>query len=129
MWLDDIADLLTTEGMSASSTGIFRDYMPPSPHSVICLYGTGGFRPTYTMEASVLEEPSLQILCRAASLQEAHATARGCYTVLNGLKARSVNGVTYHWAAPTQEPVVYARDENDRFIVSCAYTIKKDRST
>lgn len=129
MWLDDIADLLTTGGMAASSSSIGRDYMPPTPNTFISVYGTGGLPPTYTMAESVLEEPTLQIICRASSLVEAHTLARGCYTVLNGLTKRAINSVTYHWAQPSQEPLLLARDENDRFLVSCSYTIKKDRST
>lgn len=129
MLLDDIADLLTTAGMSTGSTGISRDYMPPTPDTAIAIYGTGGPGPTYTMTDSVLEEPTLQILCRATSLVTAHTLARGCYKALNGLSARTINGTRYHWAQPSQEPTLFARDENNRFIVSCTYAIKKDRST
>jgi len=127
MWLSDIADLLTTQGVTTGT--IYRDFMPTSPDTVISVYGIGGLGPTYTMTGHVLQEPALQILCRSASLQSAHSAARACYEVLSGLKARDINGVTYHWAEPREEPLVVARDENDRFVVSCTYNVKKSVST
>lgn len=126
MVLDDIATILSDNGMGVS----YKDYMPTAPDSVVSIYSAGGQGPTHTMQAPhVLEEPRIQVLCRASSLQEAHTTARGIYTVLTGLRNTDVSGVRYHWIDATQEPFLSVRDQNARFTVACNYTIKKDRST
>ena len=126
MVLDDLADVLSTEGMGT----VYKDYMPTSPDTVISIYGTGGLGPTHTMQAPhVLEEPRVQVLCRAESLQTAHQSARGVYGVLNGLRDRSINGVMYRWVTAIQEPFLIGRDQNARFTVACNYAVKKDRST
>lgn len=126
MLLDDLADVLSTGGMGT----IYKDFMPTTPDSVISVYGAGGQAPTHTMKAPhVLEEPRVQVICRAESLQAAHQAARGVYGVLNGVRDRSVNGVMYRWITATQEPFLLGRDQNARFTVACNYEVKKDRST
>ncbi len=126
MLLDDLATVLSSGGMGTS----YKDFMPTSPDSAISIYSAGGQGPTHTMQAPhILEEPRVQILCRAASLQEAHETARGVYGVLSGLRNKDVGGVRYHWVTAIQEPFLLGRDQNARFTVACNYTIKKDRST
>ena len=126
MVLDDLADLLSTGGMGT----IYKDYMPTTPDVVISIYGAGGSTPTHTMKVPhVLEQPRVQVICRAVSLQSAHDTARGVYGILNGLRSRTINGVLYHWVTATQEPFLLGRDQNARFTVACNYDVKKDRST
>lgn len=126
MLLDDLADVLSTGGMGT----IYKDYMPTTPDTVISIYGAGGQGPTHTMQAPhILEEPRVQVMCRAESLQTAHQSARGVYGVLNGLRDRSINGVMYRWVTAIQEPFLIGRDQNARFTVACNYAVKKDRST
>lgn len=126
MLLDDLADVLSTGGMGT----IYKDYMPTSPDAAISIYGAGGQGPTHTMKAPhVLEEPRVQVICRAGSLQSAHQSARGVYVLLSGLRDRSVNGVMYRWITAIQEPFLIGRDQNARFTVACNYDVKKDRST
>ena len=126
MLLDDLQDVISTGGMGTA----YKDYMPPTPDSVVSIYGAGGQGPTHTMQAPhVLEEPRVQVICRAESLQSAHQTARGVYVLLNGIRNRDVNGVRYHWITAEQEPFLLGRDQNARFTVACNYAVKKDRST
>ena len=126
MLLDDLQDVISTGGMGTA----YKDYMPPTPDSVVSIYGAGGQGPTHTMKAPhVLEEPRVQVICRAESLQSAHQTARGVYGLLNGVRNRDVNGVRSHWITAEQEPFLLGRDQNARFTVACNYAVKKDRST
>lgn len=126
MILDDLADYVSSGGMGTA----YKDYMPTSPDSVVTLYTAGGQEPTFTMKSPhILEEPRVQVICRAASLQEAHQTARGIYGLLSGLRNKTLNGVLYHWVHAVQEPFLAGRDQNARFTVACNYDVKKDRST
>ena len=101
MLLDDLADILSTGGMGT----VYKDYMPTTPDTVISIYGAGGQGPTHTMQAPhILEEPRVQVMCRAESLQTAHQSARGVHGVLNGLRDRAVNGLMYRWVTAIQEP-------------------------
>jgi hypothetical protein len=128
--LDDMTDLLSS---GTTSTSISKDYLPTSPDTCLAIYGYGGLAPTHTMVngpgLSVLEEPRVQIVARSMSLQSAHRDARSVYRVVNGLRKRTINGMTYHWASAIQEPFLLERDANSRFAVACNYEIKKDRST
>ncbi len=126
MLLDDIADYLTTGGMGT----VTKDFLPDSPSTVITVYGTGGQAPTYTMSGRhVLEQPRIQVVCRAESLQAAHQSAKGVYELLSGVRNRTINSVLYHWIEAVQEPFLLGRDGNARFTVACNYDVKKDRST
>lgn len=126
MLLDDLSDYLSSGGMGT----VYKDYLPTTPDTVTTVYGTGGQAPTYTMAAPhVLEQPRVQIVCRAASLQTAHQNAKGVYELLSGLRNRTINGVVYRWVEAVQEPFTLGRDQNARFTVACNYDIKKDRST
>lgn len=126
MLLDDIADMLSTGGMGT----VTKDYVPPEPDTVVTVYGTGGVGPTYTMSGThVLEQPRVQVVCRAVSLQTAHQNAKSCYELLSGVKNRTINNVQYHWIQAVQEPFLLVRDQNARFAVACNYDIKKNRST
>lgn len=128
--MDDMADLLSS---GTTSTSISKDYMPTTPDTCLAIYGYGGLAPTHGMAGgpglALLEEPRIQIVARSLSLQSAHQDARSAYKVLNGLRKRTINGMTYHWVSAIQEPFLLERDTNARFSVACNYEIKKDRST
>lgn len=126
MLLDDLADYLSTGGMGT----VYKDYLPPEPDTTIGVFSQLGSAPVHTMRAPhVLEQPRVQIRCRSDSLQTAHSTARSAYELLNGLRNRTINGVLYHWAEATSDPLLIGRDQNARFTVACNYDVKKDRST
>ena len=126
MMLDDLATYLASGGLGT----VYKDHLPTTPDTVMAVYGTGGFGPTYTMRAPhVLEEPRVQVSSRSASLQTAHQNAKSAYELLSGLRNQTINGVLYHWIAAVQEPFLVGRDENARFVVACNYDVKKNRST
>lgn len=126
MLLDDLSDYLSSGGLGT----VYRDYLPTDPDTVLTVYGTGGQAPTYTMAAPhALEQPRVQIVSRAMSLETAHQRAKSAYELLSGLRNRDINGVRYHWIEAVQEPFLLGRDENARFTVACNFDIKKDRST
>lgn len=126
MLLDDIADYLSTGGVA----NVFKDIAPDSPDTVTSVYGTGGRPSTHTMVAPhVLEEPRVNVVCRAKDLQTAHQNAKTVYGLLNGVRNKTLNGVLYHWVVAVEEPKSLFRDQNARFAVACNYDIKKDRST
>ena len=126
MMLDDIATYLDGNGLGT----VHRDFSPPSPDTVVTIYGTGGQAPVYTMRnPHILERPRVQVVCRSLSLQTAHSNAKSAYELLSGVRNRTINNVLYHWIEAVQEPFLLGKDQNARFTVACNYDITKDRST
>lgn len=126
MFLDDMADLLSTGGMGT----VYKDHSPTTPNTVTTVYGQMGIAPTYTMRnPHVLEQPRVQVVCRSISLETAHENARSAYELLSGVRNRTINTVLYHWIQPSGEPVLIGKDQNARFTVACNYDVTKNRST
>lgn len=126
MLLDDMATLLSDGGIGT----VYKDQFPSTPDTITTVLAQMGRMPTYTMRnPHVLEEPRVQVLCRAASLSTAHANARNVYEILSGVRNRTINTVLYHWIEATHEPTLIGKDQNARFTVACSFDIKKDRST
>lgn len=138
MLLDDIDDYLTTQGMltstSTSPWGIYKGFRPPNPDIVIALYETGGQAPVRAMGAAtgnaVEVRPGLQVVVRAGEYDYdiARKKASDIYGVLDNF-AGTINGIGYRWIAAMQEPFQMGRDEQERPLLACNYSVAKVRST
>lgn len=133
MFLDDIADYLTSGGAGTQGTDLFKGALPPAPDSAIALYETGGLGTVHTMGnvagQAAVEQPGLQVMSRASSYQVARANAQKAFLLLDGLPKRTINGVQYYWGAARQSPFLATKDEQDRFLVAFNVDIIKDMST
>lgn len=134
MLLDDLADYLSSGGLGAVGTGIFKGFMPAEPvqDAVIVVYETGGQEPIRAMGPTagstvVVERPSVQVVCRGAAGDYAspRATAQAVFQLLEGLPTRTINGVAYKFGSARQQPFGFGRDDAGRVLVACNYDIVK----
>jgi hypothetical protein len=140
MLLDDIATFLAAESTAfhVGATGNLAKQIlldsTPIPETIAVLYETPGGPNEYTFSTSTgpanvdAETPSLQLLSRAVSYQTARNQAETAYTILDGLSSRTLptaTGTRYREITADQAPFFLQRDDNDRYIVSVNFTVKK----
>ena len=140
MLLDDIATYLAAESTAfhVGATGNLGKQLmldsTPIPETLAVLYETPGGPNEYTFSTSTgpanvdAETPSIQLLSRAVSYQTARNRAETAYTILDGLSGRTWppgRGTRYREITADLAPFFLQRDENDRFIVSVNFSVKK----
>ena len=127
---DDIADLLTSGGIT---TSIYRGFMPEGPDEAVQIVATPGFGPIHAFAPSagmaVEERPTVQIIRRSASLRRAFAEMNVIWKMLDGAGDRTINGTRYAWIEALQSPFPLPRDTTDRSEVACNFLISKAVST
>lgn len=132
MLLDDLADYLSTSGISGT---IYKGVMQETPDAAVGIYETGGIASVKAMNPNpgqaVLEQPSVQIVCRDVpeEYSVARLKAQNIFAVMDGMPTRSINGVEYKWGSARQSPFLLGRDEAGRVLIACNYDIKKALST
>lgn len=132
MFLDDLSDLLTTGGITRP---IFKGHTPAlAADSVITLYETGGMGAVHVMStgpgaASTVERPRAQIVCRDADYSVARIVAGICFNLVDGLRARAINGTQYLWMAAVQSPFYLDTDNNGRSRIAFNIDVMKALST
>lgn len=141
MVMDDIADLLSSGGIA---TTIYRGFMPEQPAEAIQVLVTGGMAPIRRMSGTagasavsasaasghtVVEQPTVQIVRRSASLERAMVEMNVIWRMLDGNGDRSINGTRYQWIGAMQQPFPAGRDQSNRSLVSCNFLIAKAVST
>lgn len=131
MLLDDVADYLSSGGIGTVGTDIFKGYMPDTPDGAVAVYETGGLGTVHAMNPSagqaVLEQPRVQVVCRAAAgdYETARAKAHDVFLLMDGLPAREINATQYHWGQAVQSPFPMGRDESNRVLIACNFDVKK----
>jgi hypothetical protein len=137
MLLDDIADLLTTGGMSET---FYKAWMPEQPDQCIGLYETDGLGPINAMSsgpgASPLENPvarlevaGVQVIGRDSNYQTLRLNMQEVYTYLNGVSERTINSTRYSYISAQQVPFGVGRDETGRSMMSLNLLAYKTIST
>jgi hypothetical protein len=128
--IDDIADLLTTGGLT---TTIFKGGMFGEADPTIAIIPTGGQESVHTNQAgsglAAIERPRVQIVTRSLNPQTAMVKAQAAFKLLDGLRERQINGIRYLWARAVQPPFSLDRDEENRFHVVFNVDIHRERST
>lgn len=132
MLLDDLADVLTSGGVTASL--IFKGTLLPAPDTAIALYESGGMPTEHTMGNSagsaIAERPRVQVVSRAADYETARDNAHVAFQLLDGLPRRTVNGVRYLWCQAAQSPYLRGREDgSNRVLVEFSVDIIKELST
>ena len=126
MLLDDLAQFLMDAG---STEQIQKGVIIETPARMVALRDTGGFPPEYVQGgASVLDQPTVQVLIRDTTYPAAMSLARNIYGLLDGA-ANYVTGGTQKFAfvSAMQPPFFLQRDDNYRFI--CAFNLHITRQS
>lgn len=137
MILSDIGDYLSSGGIgtvgSTSNWGIYLGKQPDAPDRCVTVYEYGGAASLHAMSSgpgrAVAERPRVQVVVRTNSYSTGRTKANDVFRLLDGLRERAINGVTYKWAAAIQPPFALGRDENDRQLIACNFEIIKAIST
>jgi hypothetical protein len=131
MLLDDISDLLSTGGITA--TIYAGGFLPEQPDEAFLLSETAGRGPIHAMAGApgqaTLEVAGLQVVRRSASYQTARVQMQTVMNLLDGLSERTVNSTRYSYVEATQVPFGMRRDESGRSLVAVNFLAYKDRST
>lgn len=132
MLLDDIADYLSTGGISGT---IFRGVFGEKPDNATAVYESVGLSPIRGMSPTPgqakVERPVVQIVCRSTAddYSTARTRAHAIFKIMDGMPTRTLNGVAYKWAAARQSPFLMGRDEAGRVLIACNYDVVKELST
>lgn len=125
----DLRDYLA----SGQGETVIAGRLPTDPPRAIGVRETGGMPSSHTMSSgpgqAVMEWPTVQVFSRAATYQASAQIAQNVHGLLDGLRARIINGTWYHWVEAMQQPFFLEDDENGRPIFACNYLIAKARST
>ncbi len=127
MILDDIKTYLEDQGFVAAT--IVKGQMIETPDSMLSFRETGGFPPDYVMGGDATsDEPTIQVLARAADFPTAMTIARTAYAILNGATEYLVGAEQrFGFIRTLQPPFLLMRDDNHRFI--CAFNIHVTRQS
>ena len=130
MLLDDIADLLTTGGVTTTK---YKSFLPEQPDDALALYETAGRGPIHAMASgpgqASLEIAGLQVLRRSATYSTARLEMQTVMNLLDGLSERTINSTRYSYVEATQVPFSLGRDDSERSMLSVNFLCYKDLST
>lgn len=121
----DIADILTDEGVGVIGTSLFCFKQPTTPDSCITVIDSGGFPPEANYR---YDYPTVQILVRGArnGYRAAYTVAENIKTTLNGKAGNAVDS-TYSiigiWAMGDILPL--GNDESDRPLFSLNFRLQR----
>jgi hypothetical protein len=125
----DLRDYLS----SGQGETVIAGRMPPMPDRVIGVLETGGLPSVHAMAdgpgQALLEYPRVQVVSRATTYQTAAQMAANVHHLLDGFRARTINGTAYEWIEAVQQPFLLDEDVNGRTVIACNYQIAKARST
>lgn len=131
MLADDVADLLTSGGVSSGA--LFIGEAPEEPHTALVVTPTGGLGSERTFSGTPanapLERTRIQLRARATDWSTAEALLMGGHAVMNGLSERAINGRRYYYAIALQSPFYIGRDELDRALFGCNYDVLRAETT
>lgn len=100
------------------------------PDTVVGLYEPSGLAPTHVFSTGtgtrLWNRPTLQILSRSTSYQTARANAQTLYDLLDGAVSTTMNSNRYTSVDALSAPFSIGRDTDDRFLVSCNYSVRQD---
>lgn len=106
------------------------------PDTLMCLYETGGMAPQWVFGSTspAYETAGLQIISRSTLYTTARTRAFIAYRILGGIHNQYLPTSTYStkcWyldCNPDQPPFSIGKDPNGRWLISCNFTVRKERS-
>jgi len=123
---DDIADMLTSDGLSST---IHVGDLKAEPSTAIVVVPTAGLPNLRTFSASVLESRRVQIRARSTDYQVAQALMSSAEGFLDGAKNRTLNGTLYLWIEAVQPQFYVGLDDNERHIFSANFSCLRSVTT
>jgi hypothetical protein len=107
-----------------------------APDTLMCLYETGGSSPNWVFGSTspAYETVSVQVISRSTNYATARSRAYTAYRILGGVRnqrlpysSQSTNCL-YLDVNPDQPPFSIGQDQNKRWLISCNFTVHKERS-
>lgn len=107
-----------------------------APDTLMALYETGGMAPNWIFGSTspAYETASLQVISRSSSYATARSRAYLAYRILGGIRNQYLPTSTYTTKClyldcnPDQPPFSIGQDSNKRWLLSCNFTVHKERS-
>jgi hypothetical protein len=130
--LSDIGTKLAAATISTQDltlgTNLFLGRLPESPDTCVAIYQYAGLRPLDQLGTAApnLEQPSLQVRCRATSYATAEALANDIWGVLVVILNQTLTSTRYLRVEPQQSPFPLERDTQDRIIFVANYNVTKE---
>ena len=130
--LNDIGTKLAAATISTQDltlgTNLFLGRLPESPDTCVAIYQYAGLRPIDQLGTAApnLEQPSLQVRCRATSYATAEALANDIWGVLVVILNQTLTSTRYLRVEPQQSPFPLERDTQDRIIFVANYNVTKE---
>ena len=133
-WLAANSTLLSVGGTTGTLTKAVM--LDSQPDTVATLLETGGLPTVQAFSTGtnntqvVYERPNLQLLSRSTSYVTARNVAETVYTLLDGYTGTlpTSTGTRYLSVDAIQAPFSLGRDENERYLVSVNFQIRKEVS-
>lgn len=120
--LESVGDYLVAQGQGTLGTNLFLAVMPESPDALVAVYETSGSAPQETMGAAAwaIDQPSLQVICRAArgdypGARDKAVTIRG---ILAAVVETTLSGIHVMRISSQGSVLPMGEDENGRPMVS-----------
>ena len=126
--LIDVATYVDSQLVSLIlGTNLFVGRLPESPDTCAVLYEYGGTPPDNTMGTALpsLENPSLQVLVRAANYASAQTLIQSIWVVLEGVVDTTLSGTRYNRISANQSPFPLDRDSVDRVLFVQNFDVTK----
>ena len=131
MLLDDMADYASSQGHGTIGTNLFKGALPSTPDACVAILGPYGAAPPVRAMAgsagqALAERPRVQVIARDTRYDAAQKKAQDLWFSLDGVQARSINGVAYQSIFSLQQPFYLERDANNREVF--AFNVEVIRS-
>jgi hypothetical protein len=125
-----IATLLASNGYGTLATNIFVSLMPATPDAVVVVseYGSGA-PPELVMGAGVpIHHPGLQVRIRGSLTEDydvVHARATSIWKFIAALGDGTLSSDRYLTFTPNGSPELESRDDLERVIFVCNFSVTK----
>jgi hypothetical protein len=128
MLVEAIANLLQAEGHGTKGTDLYLYGLHDEPDEQVALREYEGGSVEFTQNTTVPYEADVrfQVVCRADTIAAAKAKAQAVWLTLSAQRNTVLDGIYYQRVLPLQAPFLIERDENNRWIVGCNYTARKE---
>lgn len=122
---EDIAIYLASRGLGVRGSTIFRGYLPPQPAECLGIFAIGGAAADLTGN---IDNPSIQVLVRAATYDAAESKAYDVFNTLHALTETVINGTRYLLIEALQDPISLGQDEGGNYLFSLNFRIMRENS-
>lgn len=126
---EDMKNYLIDQGVGSGTPtnewSIHIASMPPSPDEVIVIRDTGGMQPTYLMDETTVNEPTVRVETRAQSYLSGYSKCEEAVNALCLSKDLVIDGTDY-WSIMQVSPIGEV-GQDDKRRIRLATTLKATR--